>query len=410
MALNMWIGTRTRAAYLRRLSVVHAVELRLKIVTELFMREMSPSGFYREFGGGSPSRVAKNFKRLEEHGWLRYIRSEPAPGGRGIEDFYRATELAIFDTETWALVPYSVKLGYSWNLLRQLVEQFAVAMRAKSLDSRPDRLFSLTQLHVDQQGWDRVQEKVASLFAWLLEEREDAKLRMFHTGEAPMLATAVQIAFETAAGGETEAMARLARHNEEWGMSFTERLAKVIADELCLLIVGEANLREISPTEFHSEFGGSIHQVHRRFKTLERLGWLKKVDMKTGGKRRGAREYFYRATAPAIVDGPAWAELPDSAKTARSWATFVKLSDEIKAAMRTGTMDFRDDRALAWSLLQLDEQGWSNAVAKTNAALAFVYEEQERAAERMAESGEEPISMTVALAVFESPKDTKKQP
>jgi hypothetical protein len=410
VALKMWISERTRAEYLRRLSVVHAVEIRLKIVTELFMREMSPTGFYRQFGGGSPSRVAKNFKRLEETGWLRYVRSEPAPGGRGVEDFYRATELAIFDTETWALVPYSVKLGYSWNLLRQLVEQFAQAMRAKSLDSRPDRIFNVAQILVDQQGWDRVQERIGTLFAWMLEEQEDAKLRMFHTGETSMLATAVQIAFETAADGETDAMARLARLDKEWGMSLTERLAKVMADLLCLQIVGEANLRDISPTGFHAEFGGSIHRVHRRFKTLEQLGWLKKVDMKTGGRRRGAREYFYRATAPAIVDSPAWAKLPDSAKAARSWATFVKLTDGIKAAMRTGALDARDERTLVWSPFKLDEQGWKNAVAETNAVLAFVYEEQERAAERMAESGEEPIPMTVALAVFESPRATKKHP
>ena len=73
-------------------------------------------------------------------------------------------------------------------------------------------------------------------------------------------------------------------------------------------------------------------------------------------------------------------------------------------------MDARDDRAFAWSLLQLDEQGWKNAVAKTNATLAFLYEEQERAAERMPESGEQPIAMTVALAVFESPGSVSKQP
>jgi hypothetical protein len=410
VALNMWIGTRTRVAYLRRLSVVHAVEIRMKIVTELFIREMSPTGFYREFGGGSASRVAKNFKRLEETGWLRYIRSEPAPGGRGVEDFYRATELAIFDTETWSLVPYSIKMAHSWSALRQLVEQFAVAMRTKTLDSQPDRLFNLVQLLVDQRGWDRIQERIGVLFAWLLEEQEDAKLRMFHTGEKPILVTTVQIAFEAAAGGETEAVARLAKNDEEWNLSFSERLAKVFADELCLQIVGEANLRSISPTEFHSEFGGSVHQVHRRFKTLEQLGWLKKVDTKTGGRRRGAREYFYRATAPAIVESPAWAKVPSSDKAARSWATFMQLSEQIKAAMRAGTFDARDDRSFAWSLLQLDEQGWKNAVAKTNAALAFIYEEQERAAERMAESGEEPIPMTVALAVFESPRDTKKHP
>lgn len=410
MALNMWIGTRTRVAWLQRLSVVHAVEIRLKIVTELFMREMSPTGFYREFGGGSPSRVAQNFKRLEETGWLRYIRSEPAPGGRGVEDFYRATELAIFDTETWSFLPYSIKMAYTWSTFKQLVERVAAAMQAKTIDRRPDRLFSHAQLLVDRRGWDRIQEKIGVLFAWLLEEQEDAKLRMFHTGENPVLVTTIQLAFEAAAGGETEAVARLAKSNEELDLSFPERMAKVFADELCLQIVGEANLRAISPTGFHSQFGGSVHQVHRRFKTLEQLGWLKNVDVKTGGRRRGAREHFYRATAPAIVDSPVWAEVPSSGKAARSWATFVQLSEEIKGAMRGGTFDAHDDRSFAWSLLQLDEQGWKNAVAKTNAVLAFLYEEQERAAQRMAESGEEPIPMTVALAAFESPRDTKKQP
>jgi hypothetical protein len=347
---------------------------------------------------------------LEETGWLRYIRSEPAPGGRGVEDFYRATELAIIDTETWALLPYSIKLAHTWSTFKQFVERVAFAAQEKTLDRRHDRIFNHTQVLVDQRGWDSILERFGFLFAWVLEEQEDAKLRMFHTGEKPVFAIAAQLGFEAAEGRETAALARLARQDEEWGMSFTERLAKVIADELSLQIVGEANLREISPTGFHAEFGGSIHQVHRRFKTLERLGWLKKVEMKTGGRRRGAREYFYRATAPAIVESPAWAELPDSGKAARSWASFVKLSEQIKAAMRTGTFDAHDDRWFVWSLLQLDEQGWKNAVAKTNAVLAFIYEEQERAAERMAESGEQPIPMTVALAVFESPKVAKKQP
>jgi len=406
----MWIGTRTRAAYLRRLSVVFAVEIRLKIVTELFMREMSPTGFYRQFGGGSPSRVAKNFKRLEEHGWLRYIRSEPAPGGRGVEDFYRATELAIFDAETWSLLPYSIKMAYSWSAFKQFVERVAAAIQAKTIDRRSDRLFNELQLLVDEHGWGKIQEKIGVLFAWLLEEQEDAKLRMFHSGEQPLLVTTVQVAFEAAAGEETEALARLAKSKEELDVSFPERMAKVFADELCLQIIGEANLRTVSSTGFHAEFGGSVHQIHRRFKTLEQLGWLKKVDMKTGGRRRGAREYFYRATAPAIVDSPAWAELPASGGAARSVATYMRLSEQVRDAMRAGTFDARDDHSFAWSLLQLDEQGWKNAVAKTNALLAFVYEEQERAAERMAESGEAPIPMTVALAVFESPKDTKKHP
>jgi hypothetical protein len=80
MAAKVWTGLKTRREYLRRLSVVFAVELRQKIVTELYMREMSPKQFHGEFGGGSLSRVTKNFERLAETGWLRCVRTE-GPGG-----------------------------------------------------------------------------------------------------------------------------------------------------------------------------------------------------------------------------------------------------------------------------------------------------------------------------------------
>ena len=50
MAGRVAIGKKDRMAYLRRLSVVFAVELRLKIVTVLYMREMSPKQFREEFG------------------------------------------------------------------------------------------------------------------------------------------------------------------------------------------------------------------------------------------------------------------------------------------------------------------------------------------------------------------------
>jgi hypothetical protein len=46
VAAKIWTGIRSRAEHLRRLSVVFAVELRLKIVTELYMREMSPKQFF----------------------------------------------------------------------------------------------------------------------------------------------------------------------------------------------------------------------------------------------------------------------------------------------------------------------------------------------------------------------------
>jgi hypothetical protein len=49
--------------------------------------------------------------------------------------------------------------------------------------------------------------------------------------------------------------------------------------------------------------------------------------------------------------------------------------------------------------------------ARTDALFEYVFEEQESARLRRSKSGEEPIpDATVALAVFESPKDSSRAP
>jgi hypothetical protein len=192
---------------------------------------------------------------------------------------------------------------------------------------------------------------------------------------------------------------------------FPERLAPVLADDVCLQIVSELNRREMSVTQFHREFGGAtIGGIRRRFKRIETSGWLKKVNQETGGQRRGATEYFYRATRPAIIDGDAWADLPDALKGMRSWKTFECFSEKVKETMRAGTFDARPDRYVTLSFLSLDQQGWTNVIAGIEALSLFLLEEQAHAKDRMAKLGEQPVLMTVGTGAFEAPKDSAKAP
>jgi SOS-response transcriptional repressor LexA len=56
-------------------------------------------------------------------------------------------------------------------------------------------------------------------------------------------------------------------------------------------------MREMSPKQFHEEFGfGSISRVDRHLKELIEHGWIRYVRSKTGDSRRSAEERFYRAT------------------------------------------------------------------------------------------------------------------
>jgi len=108
---------------MRRMATVFTVELRMKIFVELYMREMSAKQFFNEFGGGTLARISQNFVALADAGWLRWLyRNGPGKERHGgVENIYRATELPFMDSESWALLPYSVRLVSSQNILRYIV-------------------------------------------------------------------------------------------------------------------------------------------------------------------------------------------------------------------------------------------------------------------------------------------------
>jgi hypothetical protein len=141
-------------SFLTRLAVVFADPIRLKIVTELYMQEMSPTEFYETFGGGSATKVNRHFKRLADHGWLRLVRKESGRGNRrgGTEHFYRATELAVFDFETWSELPYPIRAAFSWRTFEQFAQRAGEALEAGTFDSRPERHLSWTPIVLDELG------------------------------------------------------------------------------------------------------------------------------------------------------------------------------------------------------------------------------------------------------------------
>lgn len=411
---KLWTGIETRTDYLRRLAVVFAVDLRIKIITELYQREMSPKQFFLEFGGGSISRVDKHFKKLVEYGWLRYLRSETGNGRRGArENFYRATGLAFIDTETWRLLPYSMRVAISWRTFRLFAERVNEAMLPGTFSSLPGSAITCDVLALDQQGWDNVIAALDGLFGSLFEEQEDARLRMAHSGESPLLATLGLIGFESADGrnGEHDRRTPLLAPTEHEPLApVMSRVAKVFQDELCLKIVSEANWREISAPLFHSSVGGeSIERIRRCFKKVETGGWLTQVNQKTGGRRRSAVELFYRATSPAIADGAARLELPDSLGASADAVAFEELSRRVREAILVGTFEARLDDHLSWSALRFDTEAWQKSIAQVETTRKLLTKEREAALVRLGRSKEQPIVTTVGLAAFRSPESAARE-
>jgi hypothetical protein len=413
---RVWIGARQQVEHLRRLAVVLAVPIRLKIVNELYQREMSPKQFQEEFGGGSVSRIAKHFDRLRETGWLIQVRQE-GPGGKrrgGVESIYRSTELAFCDRPTWAALPHSMRVAFSWNTFKEIAELFREALEASTFDARAERRLTGTRFLFDEEGWKRVADAVGEEFSAHFDEQENARRRADRTGEKLFRATSLLLAFELPISEGFQFGPELAK-GEEIMVPFPVRVSKVFEDELCLQIVDEANRGDISIPMFYRKYGGRFEldekTIRRRFKKLEKYGWIRVVDQETGGRRRGGTERFYRATGPALYDEneSPWAKVSDPLAKTDYWRTFVQLSDWVKAAMLAGTLTRHEETCLALPILNLDQEGWERLAASLEKLHAFVLKEQELAEARLRESGgDDAMAVVIALGAFEVPAPVKE--
>jgi hypothetical protein len=184
---------------------VFADPLRIQIVAELNIREMSPKQFFDEFGGGSLPRVSRAFDVLTDYDWLYQTKTETGGQRRGaVEHFYRATGPAMFDEITWPGVPDAIKNAFTWRSFQTFVMRVSEAMKAGTIDARDDRHFTWTLFRLDEEGWERVIAKVDELFFSLAEEQEAASARIAKSGEEAIPMTVALAAFESPKDAEKQ--------------------------------------------------------------------------------------------------------------------------------------------------------------------------------------------------------------
>ncbi|HXR60668.1 MAG TPA: winged helix-turn-helix domain-containing protein [Solirubrobacterales bacterium] len=192
----------------------------------------------------------------------------------------------------------------------------------------------------------------------------------------------------------------------------SQRLAKALAHPLRIQILVETNKRPMSATEFANHVGGSVSpsKAAQHFRYLERLGCLEPVGTKTGGKRRGGRERFYRAIQRSLFDDSSWHSLPSTLQGEVASVTFSTYLERVAEAMEAGTFNARQDRHLTWIAMHVDQEGWDELIRRTDELFDFALKLRIQAAMRLARSGEQPIPVTVGYACFESPKGSEVSP
>jgi hypothetical protein len=393
---------KSRREHLRHLALVFQVDIRLKITAECYLRAMSPKEFAEEFGGGSVARIAQHFEFLEAHGWLvEVMEKEETPRRRGhVEKLYRATSTPFFDDETWSLLPYSLRLAYSWSYFKATAKELRQGIEGIGSDRGSGRELTCTVLELDALGWARMIARLNANFEAVYAEQVNAKIRdVLGQGELSRVGI-LQFGFELPSGHEGPA-AGLSDGLVDPRTPFPERMAPVFADDLCLKILEEANKSDLTVKKFHEEFASDVSEgvVRGRFSRLKKLGWIRVIKKI---RRRAAQELVFRATKPAVVDNGPWADVPDSLGETEVWATFMRFSALVKEAIVCGSFDLRTDRHMAWCIVELDSAGQQKSVSNMEKLHAFIAKEEAQAKKRIA-AGAKPLRMAVALGIQGSP-------
>jgi DNA-binding transcriptional ArsR family regulator len=181
------------------------------------------------------------------------------------------------------------------------------------------------------------------------------------------------------------------------------KLAKALANPMRARIMAELCARPLSPSQFQTIAGGNLGNIARYFRQLEEWEFIEVIEIRRGGRRRGGAEHIYRRIHRYLIETPQWAVLPSFLREDISANVLSVYFARVNEAIEAGTFDAETDRHLSWDKATLDRQAWEELGARLDEVLNWLPELARESAERMKESGEEPIPTTIGLAAFRSP-------
>lgn len=160
------------------------------------------------------------------------------------------------------------------------------------------------------------------------------------------------------------------------------------------------NERVASPKEIADQLDEPIPNVSHHAKRLVQLGCAELVDKR---QVRGAIEHFYRATEQTFVDAEQWNELDPLVAENFVCAIMQAGLDDFVSSVKAKMIGSDERFELSRTRLLLDQQGMTEALEIQERARLEITEAQTRAADRIANSGEQGIHVSSWFGCFEVP-------
>lgn len=154
------------------------------------------------------------------------------------------------------------------------------------------------------------------------------------------------------------------------------------------------------PKEHYTTYQQALSLASYHFRELQKEGCLEVIE---SIPRRGAVEHVYEGKARVFFDDAEFEGTPRQTRRKLSRVSLQGLVARADRAIAEDTFDARPDRHLTWMPMQLDQRGWEEVIARLAATFEELTQIRGDARDRLAASGEEVLTATVAMLGFESP-------
>ena len=160
--------------------------------------------------------------------------------------------------------------------------------------------------------------------------------------------------------------------------------------------------REASPREIATEIGEPLNNVTYHVKQLLELGCIELVAERSA---RGGRvvEHFYKAVSTSTFWDAELERLGSEEKMMLDLAILKLMAGDLGEALLSGSFFELDDNNLVRIPMLVDAEGWTEAKAILERAFEELMALRETVANRVATSGEEPVSTRINIIQFKSP-------
>ncbi|HWC47683.1 MAG TPA: helix-turn-helix domain-containing protein [Solirubrobacterales bacterium] len=182
---------RQKAAQKRIKAMNHPV--RAAVLSILAERTCSPAEMARELDEDL-SNVSYHTKQLVELECAELVSTRPVRGA--LEHFYRATERSMLEYEEWGQLDPAIAGHFLAEIVEKMVDDFAVAARAKTIGENVDFQLTRTPLLLDQEGLKEALDVHERTRHELVDIASRSAARMIETGETGINVSSSQACFK----------------------------------------------------------------------------------------------------------------------------------------------------------------------------------------------------------------------